>query len=280
MARSAHGRPSKNNHGAVMTSLRVRIRVTSFIAIALAFVWSFAMLDSHVAMGQENQIIVSTLSGDGSGASFSSAAPILSSRGFGGRVTLPNDTMQLLRLPQIVNELRLDDEQQETIGKLSRVIHEQLRGVFRATDFSGDMRKIMQEAQREIRQKTEEKLEEVLLPQQLKRFKQIKIQMVLKNQGAPALMTGVLAEEIHLSDKQRKELMELHAKKQAELEKEIEALRERFRQETIREVLTSDQMKKVESLTGDDYQVKRPDYRAMYSRMRSTVTPPEKSKDK
>lgn len=222
------------------------------------------------------QIVINSMHGvplDGIGGTAPMLSPVFSTVGMGGSNRLPNDTIQLLRMPQIINEIGLDEDQIATIGQLSQEMQKQIQNVFRSADFSSsDIQKIMREAQRTIREKTEEKLEEVLLPNQLRRFKQIKVQISLKNQGARSLLAGELAETIKLSDKQRTELMQVHAKKQAELQIEIELLREKYRKETLQSVLSKTQLRDLEQLAGDDYEVKKPDYQSIYPR----ISPPAK----
>jgi hypothetical protein len=178
---------------------------------------------------------------------------------------LPSDTIQMLRLPQIADELGLRDEQKDAIGKLAQEMQKQIQEVFRSTDFSGaDMGRIMQEAQRAIRRQSAEKLEELLLPDQLTRLKQIRVQASLKNQGARALLSGELADAIRLSDKQKTQLQQVHAKKQEELQAEIEALQAKYRQDTLNEVLTKSQLRDLQKLAGEQYEIQRPDYQSIY----------------
>lgn len=180
----------------------------------------------------------------------------------GGGAQLPTDMSRLLRLPQIKEELRLQSDQLEAISKLSNVMRREMSSVFRNVDFSeGDTNGIVQEAQRAIRIKTEEKLEEVLTPPQLKRLKQIKIQNAL-TAGATSLLKGELEAEIALSDKQKTHLKDLDEKKQAELNQEIKALREKYREETLSAVLTDSQMRKLKKISGEAYEIKRPDFRS------------------
>ncbi len=224
------------------------------------------------------QIVINSMHAvplEGGGGTAPMISPVFSTVGMGGGGNrLPNDTIQLLRMPQIIKEIGLDEDQIATIGQLSQEMQKQIQNVFRSADFSSsDMQKIMREAQRTIREKTEEKLEEVLLPNQLRRFKQIKVQISLKNQGARSLLAGELAETIKLSDKQRTELMQVHAKKQAELQIEIELLREKYRKETLQSVLSKTQLRDLEQLAGDDYEVKKPDYQSMFSRTSRPAKP-------
>jgi hypothetical protein len=185
----------------------------------------------------------------------------------GGRSRLPDDTIQMLRLPQIREELGLHDDQVETIGRLSTEMQKQIRDVFRSADFtSGDVSQIMREAQSTIRIKTEEKLEEILLPQQLTRLKQIRVQILLQKHGPRALLSGMLADEVRLSDKQKDELIQVHNKNTQELEREIAKLRDEYMKKTLDTVLNDSQMDTIEKLSGKEYESKPVDYRAMYQR--------------
>ena len=174
-----------------------------------------------------------------------------------GGSQLPNNSAQLLHMPQIAEELGLDEEQSSTINDLSKAMRQQVSEVMKNIDFGeGDAGKIMQEAQRNIRERAEEKLEEVLTPQQLDRLKQIKVQASLKSRGALALLTGDLSDYIRLTDKQQNTLRQVHAAKQAELREEIRKLRERYLEETVEKVLDSKQQKKFKELVGEVYKVK------------------------
>ena len=230
-----------------------------------------------VSMPAEGQqpIVVDTAQGGGmmsrNSASYSYA---------GGKSRLPDDTIQMLRLPQIRQELGLHDDQLETIDRLATEMQKQIRSVFQSVDFTGgDVSQIVREAQQTIRIKTEEKLEEILVPQQLTRLKQIRVQIALRKHGPRALLSGQLAEEVRLSDKQKDKLVQVHAKNSQELEKEIEKLRDEYLKKTLTEVLNDSQMDTVEKLSGKDYEPKPVDYRAMYQR-RGSASKDEEEKAK
>ena len=94
-----------------------------------------------------------------------------------------------------------------------------------------------------------------------------------------ALLSGQLAEEVRLSDKQKDKLVQVHAKNSQELEKEIEKLRDEYLKKTLTEVLNDSQMDTVEKLSGKDYEPKPVDYRAMYQR-RGSASKDEEEKAK
>ena len=243
--------------------MKMKLLLTAF------FAFSYLLL---TAANSNAQVIFRSAVAEGSFAEIGQLMPAL---GFAGGKQLPNDTAQMLRLPQIKEELGLDDDQTQAIGKLSKAMSEQMSAVFRNVDFgTGDASKIMREAQRAIREKTEEKLEEVLTPRQLTRLKQIKVQSAFKRKGATALLSGELSDTIHLSDKQKGHLKTLHASKRVELEREIAALREKYRKETLAEVLTKSQLSELEKLSGEPYNVKTPNMHSLFA------SPPPKEKAK
>jgi len=243
---------------------RIEMNRVSQSVFGLAF-----LLPLCVATRVEGQVIFqSEVQIESLGDSNDLSEGILSSIGLGGRNRLPNDTAAMLRMPQIKSELGLQDDQIEAIGRLSKAMQEQMSGVFKNIDFAGiDSQKIMAEAQRAIRQQTEEKLEELLTPPQLRRLKELKAQSSLKSQGALAVTKGELGDAIRLSDKQTTRLKKLHARKQAELESEISALREAYREETLKEVLTPVQKKELQKLAGEGYEIKKRDFRSMFQGM-------------
>jgi len=186
----------------------------------------------------------------------------LSSVFYGMANRVPSDTMGMLRMPQFTKELELLEDQLEQIREIEQVMQKQTRDILRTADFSGDAAKVVREAQRAIRKQTEEKLEKILLPIQLKRLKQIQIQLQMRNRGASAVASDALAEALGLSDEQKRELTEKQQEAQKKLQAEIQRIRDELRQEVIQDVLTKSQLRKLEKLVGDKYEVKKPEYRS------------------
>ncbi len=214
------------------------------------------------------QITISGFSSDGGNfVTSSDISSMFSSQGSG----LPSNTSRLLQTPQIVKELGLQDNQIEAIKSLAKAMNKQISEVIQNVEFGdGDSGEIIREAQRKIRERGQEKLEEVLTPRQLERLNQIKIQSSIKSRGAMALMTGMLDEEIRLTDKQKTLLKTVNAKKSKELEEEIKRLKQKYFDATIDEVLNEKQASKLKGLMGESYEIKPLDFRGMFSQRRNS----------
>lgn len=177
---------------------------------------------------------------------------------------VPSDTMSMLKLPQFKKELELLDDQVEEIMMIQEEMRTQTREIFKDANFNRDAAQVVREAHSAIRKQTEERLEEVLLPHQLKRLKQLQFQMLLRSRGANSLTSGALAETLKMSDEQKAELAEKQKESQAKLQEEINQLRKKYQQEVLEDVLTKSQLRDLKKLIGDQYDVKRPDYRSAY----------------
>ena len=111
-------------------------------------------------------------------------------------------------------------------------------------------------AHRAVRENIQKELKEILSPSQAKRLGQLKVQMKLKNRGALALAEEKLAEVLDISEEKRKEIRKSHRDAMQELHREMERLRERYRRQLIKDMLSKEQLAKLEDLTGDEYDVK------------------------
>ena len=195
-----------------------------------------------------------------------SLAPMM---GFGSHV--PSDPMGMLRMPQFEKELELVEDQVQRIRELQQEMQKKTGEIFRSSaqlGSGGDMGQIMREAQKVIREQTEQKLAQILLPHQMKRMKQLKVQLLLRNQGARALTGDEMAAALNITDEQKAELAEKQREAQEALQKKIQKLREQMQRDVMEDVLTPQQLKKLEQLSGDKYDVQKPDYQSIFSRRR------------
>ena len=189
--------------------------------------------------------------------------------GLGSHV--PSDSMGMLRLPQFEKELELVEDQLQQIRELQQEMQKKTGEIFRSSAQLGggsDMGQIMREAQKAIREQTEQKLAQILLPHQMKRMKQLKVQLLLRNQGARALTGDEMAAALKITDEQKAELAEKQREAQKTLQKKIQQLREQMQRDVMEDVLTPQQLKKLEQLSGDKYDVQKPDYQSIFSRRR------------
>lgn len=181
---------------------------------------------------------------------------------------MPDDPLSLLRQKQFQEELELSKDQIAVVDELKQDIQRQSREIFKAqAKFGGDAARMMETANKAIRENIEKELTGILAPHQLKRLGQLEVQMKIRNRGALALTSTKLAGALEISDEQEKEIRQRDREMQQDLEKEIKNLREKYRSDLIKDLLSKDQLGKLEELSGDDYEVKQPNIRRSLHRV-------------
>ena len=173
----------------------------------------------------------------------------------------PNNRSQLFQLltnESVQKELELTEGQLEGAEKIleasrkrmSELVREQLAqngggGVIRLQ--GGAFSELMEKNQAEA----EAALEEILLPKQLERIKQLAYQVDVAQDGiGEALANGRLGEEIGVYDQQREELLSKAAEIDVELQAAIVKIHAAARAKMFKE-LTPEQRKKAEELLGE-----------------------------
>jgi len=163
----------------------------------------------------------------------------------------------LLGRPEVQTELKLTDEQKTKVGTLVETLREERRGRFQ------DLRDATPEERMKIQEqwRTEEmkKINEVLNPDQQKRFRQISLQQ----EGPMAVIHADVATEIGLTDDQKKKVADLQREmmeKQRGIFQEFQGDREgamakmqALRKETndkAMAILTDDQKNKWKEMVG------------------------------
>ena len=191
---------------------------------------------------------------------------------------MPHDTLGIASSPQFMDELGIVDDQREQLIKLSRTISKARSDMLRSIHVKQKEQmkqnggkpvpfdaQTFKKNEEEFKQQVIEGVDEILLPHQVKRLEQLKVQMKMKSQGARAIAGGLLADTLELTDEQRKELREKEREAQIELRAKIAKLREEAREKVLEEVLTPTQQDKLAELTGDKFEVKRPERRRRIS---------------
>lgn len=207
----------------------------------------------------------------------------------GYNYSVPTDPVTMLRLPQFEKELELVDDQKKKLAELhkesTRMQQEALkefRSVSYMTDGKYDAEKYRavsaeyQKARAEVTEKVHEKLADILLPHQLDRMREIQFQSKLKSYGVGALQTPMFADVLKITDEQQKELQEKRAEAQKKLVAEYAKMKAELQQEVLNDVLTKKQLRELEKLQGEVYEVTRPDYSKIYNQKRPVQNPVEK----
>lgn len=169
-----------------------------------------------------------------------------------------NNQFGLLTDKKVQEELELVDDQIEELEDLQKEAMQEIRDMFSEMQDSGGDRR---EAFRNIREKMqermkpyEERVNDVLLPHQQTRLKQLGYQSSGRFSGAGGVFDNqALLDDLDISDKQRDELKEAVEKAREKLQKEYKKL-VKDAEDDILKVLDSDQRKKFKELVGDSFQ--------------------------
>ena len=184
--------------------------------------------------------------------------------GFGGNWGggwVPQDDLGLLAMEQYHDDIGLIPEQKDRLAIVRRDLQEQ-----RAKAFA-DIRKMEPAKIAEVAQQTESRLKEesqrrvteILLPHQVERLKQMRVQLQMRSRGAGALANGELASTLGLTDDQKKRLAEKQREAELELRRKIEELRKQLVKDIVQEVLTAEQRESLAKLVGGELQAKTPE---------------------
>jgi len=175
---------------------------------------------------------------------------------FGGRLGGPMLMVGLLRSPQVQQELKLTDQQKQQLEQLGEQWREKMRGL---RDLPPEERRQKGEG---MRAEVEKQLATILNEQQMKRLKQIALQV----EGYAALERPEIADQVGLTKEQRQKIRDI-------LRQAGEKRREAFQQgqgdrqaafQRMREIrqwvdgeieklLTAEQKKKWQELIGEPF---------------------------
>ena len=163
---------------------------------------------------------------------------------------------QLLQDENVRKELDLEAEQVKSLTEIGNTLREELDAQRQGFDF-GSLRDLSEEQRNaklaEIRQQSEKitssaqkKIEEVLLPPQLERLKQIEVQSRMRFGAEQALTNGPLAEELKITDEQKEKLAKKQEEVQAALQEKIAKLRQEAQEElfSVLDPSQQDELKK------------------------------------
>lgn len=180
-------------------------------------------------------------------------------RGFFGG----DNTLGLLQNPQVREELALADDQAEELEAIGQAMRESMRDMFSGMrDADPEERRQMMEDMREKTaarmQEFTDQIDQILLPHQRDRLKQIGFQMSGGGRRGGSVSGPLgndrLLEELGVTEEQREKLEEAATKAQEELrEKYAELVKEA--QSDIMKILTKEQRKKYEELIGEPFEM-------------------------
>lgn len=185
------------------------------------------------------------------------------------------DVFSLAQNRGVQKEIELVDEQLEQLKKIneefSKRIQEQMKTIQdNKGNFDIGNAKRLAELMKELGDEKNSKMEEVFLPHQLERLKQISIQTQMKRSGEQALFSNrEVIDALDLSKEQQDELAKKAKELKKEMEEKIKEWKEKAREELFDE-LTREQREKLKTMLGNDFDLKPTTLRerAMRSRKR------------
>jgi DNA-binding Xre family transcriptional regulator len=210
------------------------------------------------SQGEDGEMAIMSFSSDeGVGNVFS--APIMMS---GEGMMLPGmmDQFGLLSQQSIQEELDFVGEQRDQYKKLQQDYNSRIRQKMEAMNkggFDPEKAKSFGEEIRALKEQQARDIEELLLPHQVNRLKQIQLQQRMKAMGLNALNDKKLAEELGMSEEQLEKLKERAKELSSDLQKKIQELREETQQTLLKE-LSKDQQEKLKELTGSKFDLPAP----------------------
>lgn len=179
--------------------------------------------------------------------------------GFGG----PGGGMTgLLMSEDVRRELEITDDQLADLESMGEELRDQMRSMFEGMrDLSPEERRdrfaTMREDMEEIQAQAEERINEVLLPHQVARLREINLQQQVRRGGLQGALRGELAEELGITEEQREQMAAKAEELQQELQQKIEQLR-KDAQEELMGLLTPEQRSKIESMMGSEFEMQTP----------------------
>lgn len=202
--------------------------------------------------------------------------------GAAGNPTDASALASLMNMEAIRKELKLSDEQIAGIEKLQKrsgelmqkaiqeVINQPreeggaVRGAFKVDQ--------IREARDEVRQLTDRSIEEILLPEQLSRIREIAFQVEISRLGlGPSLTRGKFGEEVGVRPEQKPELIRLAQRIDEEMKEKIAKIRSDARAELLA-ALDPEQQEKAKGLIGDYFDYSAPTLDDMAKQMTAQFT--------
>ena len=169
--------------------------------------------------------------------------------------------------PSVQKDLELVADQTKKIEEIQRAFNDKIKDQLKDLKLGNkDGARNLSQVISELRASQSEEINSLLLDHQRTRLQQIALQQHMKTAGtAGALSSKRWAEALGIDDEQQKRLQE-KAKELGEERKEKIAKMDADIKARLLKELTPEQRKKLEEMTGDEYQSKTEDWREKFDR--------------
>ena len=260
---------------------------TSWLALAvMASCWQFSFAQETeveaIADAGGGAIVVTSSEDDGNGNTNSSIRVMsMSGDALAGdtlfmspmMLNSSGDSFGLLSNPSVQKDLELVEDQLDRIRQVNNDFSKQIKdkmGLFKGGDgFTMDKAKDISEVIQNLKQEQQEEINNILLPHQQDRLKQVALQMQMKGMGTASTLTRKLAEKLGLSEEQIEELKKKNKELQEEIKRKTAELKAKAN-DSLLEVLTSEQREMLEDMTGKKFESRSEDWAQRFKRRSKT----------
>ena len=192
------------------------------------------------------------------------------------------DIFSLANNTSVQREIELVDEQMDQIREINsefgKKIQEEISGM-RLGNMDPDRGRNLSELIQRLNDEKRSRMQEVLLPHQFDRLRQIALQTQMKRSGeAATLGSDKVAEELGITPEQQEKIKARADELKKEMEQKIAQLKEEMRDELLDE-LTRDQREKLEEMMGDSFELQTPSFRDRIQRMQDRRQQKQESDD-
>jgi hypothetical protein len=214
---------------------------------------------------------VTESTGDGAPTMRINALPAMSFMGTNGTgiVMGSPDPFSLLGDPSVQKDLELVGDQLKQLQELQKDFSAQMKeqiGDLSKGGIGPDRFKGLGELVQKLREQQKTQMQELLLPHQIDRLKQVALQKQMDRSGAAgALTSSEVAEQLGITDEQKERLKKREKEIKEELAKKVVQLREEARQELLQE-LTAKQREQLKQMTGEKFKAEPNDWREMFQK--------------
>ncbi len=157
----------------------------------------------------------------------------------------------LLANPRIREDIEMVDDQYREFQERQRAMQKEMAEQLRQIDFT-DTENLPSQI-KEIRDSAEREMNELLLPHQVKRLRQLRMQSLLQRRDLVQVLTAdPIKSDLKITDEQSRELRDYQVQMQEDLQREIAKLQDKARSRLLSK-LNPSQKKQVEEMIGDTF---------------------------
>jgi hypothetical protein len=157
----------------------------------------------------------------------------------------------LLSNPRIREDIEMVDDQYREFQDRQRTLQKEMADQLRRIDFT-DTENLPSQI-KEIRDSAEREMNELLLPHQVKRLKQLRMQSLLQRRDLVQILTSEpIKSDLKITDEQSQELRNYQVQMQEDLQREIAKLQDKARGRLLSK-LNPSQKKQVEEMVGETF---------------------------